>query len=84
MHNNVISLLIDAANLMIIGMFVVFLFLTALIGAVNFIAWINKMFPDAEMKLELLTVNSTNSNSVISPRVIAAISSAIYQHRAKK
>lgn len=84
MHSDVVSLLMDAANLMVIGMCVVFLFLAALIGAVNLIAWVNKRFPEAQINSVPPRVNKTQSNNGLSPGIVAAISAAIHQHRNNK
>jgi oxaloacetate decarboxylase gamma subunit len=84
MPHDVVSLLMDAANLMMIGMFVVFLFLAALIGSVNLIAWLNKRYPESTVNSGQQLVNSTNSNSALPSGLVAAITAAIHQHRSNK
>lgn len=84
MPHDVVSLLMDAANLMMIGMFVVFLFLAALIGAVNVIAWLNKRFPESAVNSGQQLANSTNSNNALPSGLVAAITAAIHQHRRHK
>ncbi|MDP5030185.1 MAG: OadG family transporter subunit [Paraglaciecola sp.] len=84
MPSDVTSLLFDAANLMVIGMFVVFLFLATLIGAVNLIAWVNSKFPEVEVPVSRHQPSQSKSNIAISSGVVAAISAAIHQHRNNK
>ena len=85
MQPEVANALAEAANLLLVGMVVVFLFLSMLIGAITLIAWADKFFPD---KL-LNTVNNQPkpinsklaSKDGVSPEVVAAISVAVIQHR---
>ncbi len=73
---NIGSLLSDAATIMLIGMVVVFLFLTILICLVQLMS---KLAP------EQLPQTPPNIDSVsetdINPKIVAAISAAIHQHR---
>lgn len=81
MADNVSGLLLDAAYLMGVGMLVVFLFLSGLIGATNFIAWIVSKYPDSNEAL--VPKAPLHANNGLSKGVIAAITAAIHQHRNK-
>ena len=85
MQPEVANALVEAANLLLVGMVVVFLFLSMLIGAITLIAWINKLIPDASLKTIENQPTFTNStlpnNQGVSPKIVAAISAAIFQHR---
>lgn len=85
MQPEVANALIEAANLLVVGMVVVFLFLSMLIGAITLIAWINKRIPDESINTIEHQPKFTNStlpnNKGVSPKIVAAISSAIVQHR---
>ncbi|WP_260681674.1 OadG family protein [Aliiglaciecola sp. M165] len=79
------ELLTEAATLMVVGMIVVFVFLTLLIGAVNLIAFINSKFPE-EVTPSVSGVNrakqTASGGSESTP--IAAISAAIHKYRSKR
>ncbi len=88
MQANISDLLLEAAILLSVGMTVVFIFLTLLIGAINVIAFISSKFPEPEV---LSTPayrggNATNKTAAngVSPNVVAAIGAAIHQHRKSK
>ena len=82
MHSDVTSLLLQAAYLMAVGMFVVFLFLGCLIGAMTIVAWLNKKFPDtASQSLPMQQAGQLNHG--LSSGVVAAITAAVHQHRNK-
>ena len=85
MQPEVANALAEAANLLLVGMVVVFLFLSMLIGAITLIAWINKLIPDESLNStdnQTKLTNSTSSdNQGVSPKIVAAISAAILQHR---
>lgn len=83
MTQSVAGLLLDAATLMVIGMSVVFLFLAALIGAVNLIAWLAKQFPESAIT-STQQGNTAASSNVPSAALVAVITAAIQQHRANK
>ncbi|MBU2879833.1 OadG family protein [Aliiglaciecola lipolytica] len=82
MQTSISELLIEAANLMVVGMVVVFVFLTLLIGAVNLIAAINRIFPEevvpAHPARTQRKVSNDKSNSSVP---IAAITAAVHQYR---
>tara|TARA_R110002167_G_scaffold4419_3_gene20597 strand:+ start:90 stop:356 length:267 start_codon:yes stop_codon:yes gene_type:complete len=85
MQPEVANALVEAANLLVVGMVVVFLFLSMLIGAVTLIAWINKLIPDESLNTienhSRFTNNTLPNNQGVSPKIVAVISSAIVQHR---
>jgi oxaloacetate decarboxylase gamma subunit len=85
MQPEVANALAEAANLLLVGMVVVFLFLSMLIGAITLIAWFNKLIPDESLNpLEnqgKFTNSTLPNNQGVSPKIVAAISAAIFQHR---
>jgi oxaloacetate decarboxylase gamma subunit len=89
MQPEVANALAEAASLLLVGMVVVFLFLSMLIGAITLIAWINKLIPDESLDTAKNQAKFTNkftnstlpNNQSVSPKIIAAISAAIFQHR---
>jgi len=83
MHANVTSLLLEASYLMAVGMFVVFLFLSCLIGAMTLLAWLNKKFPESNTKQLVTPQQGGHSSQEMSTGLIAAITAAVYQHRNK-
>jgi len=85
MQPEVANALAEAANLLLIGMVVVFLFLSMLIGAITLIAWVNKLIPDESLNTIQNPPKRANrtliNNQAVSPKILAAISTAIFQHR---
>ncbi len=85
MQPEVANALAEAANLLLVGMVVVFLFLSMLIGAITLIAWVNKFLPDESLntinKQPKPIISTLPKNQGVSPKVLAAISAAIFQHR---
>jgi oxaloacetate decarboxylase gamma subunit len=85
MQPEVASALAEAANLLLVGMVVVFLFLSMLIGAITLIAWLNKLIPDESLNvIENQGKFSNNTSPIsqgVSPKIVAAISAAIVKHR---
>jgi oxaloacetate decarboxylase gamma subunit len=78
---NIGSLLGDAATLMMTGMTVVFIFLTILVYLVRLMS---RLLPTEvpESFSTPIQNNKVQSNpSAISPKVVAAISAAVHQHR---
>ena len=81
MANEISELLGESALLMVVGMVVVFAFLTLLIGAVNVMAAICAKFPDSPQdNFSSKPANNVKAEGVSAP-VVAAISAAIHQHR---
>ena len=78
---NIGSLLVDAATLMLTGMAVVFIFLTILVYLVRLMS---KLVPE-EVPEPIATPKQNNkiqpTSSAISHKVVAAISAAVHQHR---
>lgn len=74
--------LMEAATLMLVGMVVVFAFLTLLIGGVKLIAFVCAKFPESTPQETMSrgtspqTVSAHNDN-----RIVAAITAAIAMHR---
>ena len=67
-------------ELMLVGMGIVFLFLTMLVAAINIMsAVVQRFFPDAPA----LTVATTTVVGGIDKSIIAAITAAVHQHRSK-
>nr|WP_232283232.1 OadG family transporter subunit [Paraglaciecola sp. T6c] len=87
MQPDVMSLLLEAGMLLLVGMSVVFLFLTLLIGAVNLIAWVCAKFPEEELSVLNQTRNratpAANQSGVSAP-VVAAITAAVDQYRRQR
>lgn len=90
MQPEVANALAEAANLLFVGMVVVFLFLSMLIGAITLIAWLNKLIPDESLNTidnqpkftkSTLANDPSVSPKIMSPKIVAAISAAIFQHR---
>ncbi|MFT2091360.1 OadG family protein [Paraglaciecola sp. 2405UD69-4] len=85
MQLEVADALLEAANLLLVGMVVVFLFLTMLIGAINFISWLNKLIPDPSLDVQTkpfqTSTPATPVESGVSPKIVAAIGAAVKQHR---
>lgn len=88
MHTDVTSLLFEAANLLVIGMVVIFLFLSLMIGAVTGIAWLCGKFPEEDGSPQ--TVSDSQAGASIAHQgeipqpVIAAIAAAIRQYRSQR
>jgi oxaloacetate decarboxylase gamma subunit len=85
MQPEVANALAEAANLLLVGMVVVFLFLSMLIGAITLIAWVERLIPNESLNTIDNQPKFTNSNLTnnqdVSPKVVSAISAAIFQHR---
>jgi oxaloacetate decarboxylase gamma subunit len=89
MQPEVAQALAEAANLLLVGMIVVFSFLSMLIGAINLIAWLNRLIPDPSIDttdMPSFASNNAvpaeyNAEKRVSPKIVAAISAAIKQHR---
>lgn len=82
--NNISDLLAEAGLLMLVGMAVVFVFLTMLIYATKLLTKIAEAFPEpAATTPTNINKKSISSSDQTSPQVIAAIGAAIAQHRKK-
>ena len=85
MQTNVSGLLVEAGTLLLVGMSVVFVFLTLLIGAINLIAMICSKFPEDDTQKPYARVGASRDNNKnqnqISPATVAAISAAVHQYR---
>lgn len=76
---NVSALLAEAGLLMVVGMAVVFLFLSLLIGAIKVLTAFAEKYPDPVVAQRgTAKVSIPNQTS---PQVIAAISAAIKQYK---
>ena len=85
MNAEVQQLLLDAGLLLLVGMAVVFLFLSLLIGAVSLISKVCRRFPEAVSHVTTAaTPRKPNVAAGISAAEVAAISAAIHQHRNSK
>lgn len=81
---NISSLLLEAGTLMLVGMVVVFAFLTMLIGAIHLLTKFAQAYPDkvTEVAQPISPQTSNNSNHT-SPQIVAAISAAVKQYQAR-
>jgi len=88
MHTEIASMLNEAASLLLVGMSVVFIFLSLLIGAIYLIAWVCAKHPGVQDSLASRipgqALPSTPSTQNVSPSTVAAIGAAIHQHRNAK
>jgi oxaloacetate decarboxylase gamma subunit len=79
MDTNITSALAEAAVLLGVGMVVVFMFLSLLIGSIHVISWLCSKFPEPP------PVNETLGSAPVKPvsqDVLAVISDAVKQYRA--
>lgn len=75
----VADMLTDAAELMAIGMLTVFIFLSLLVLIVQLMTLsVRRFFPTK--KVSSSTVEVVESD-MVSPRIVAAITAAVHQHR---
>jgi oxaloacetate decarboxylase gamma subunit len=85
MNTEIADMLTEAATLLLVGMSVVFIFLTMLIAAINFIAWVCAKYPESQVTLSMgqRTKSAPNIHvgQVIPASTVAAIGAAIHQHR---
>ena len=85
MQTELADMLVEAATLMLVGMSMVFIFLSLMIGAVNLVAWLCAKSPESqEQSMNKQTSRNSSSSSAkqsISPSTTAAITAAIHQHR---
>ncbi|WJG08378.1 OadG family transporter subunit [Aliiglaciecola sp. LCG003] len=78
------ELLTEAVTLMVVGMTVVFVFLTLLIGAVTFIAFINRKFPEQIPSQHTMHPHRPAQGQIESSSLIAAISAAVHEYRTNR
>jgi len=71
--------IIEALMIMVLGMGLVFMFLSILILAINLVAW---KFGPTPVPISV-EVDEPNQHYTIEPKVVAAITAAIHQYRAK-
>ncbi len=80
--------LLEAANLMGVGMTVVFAFLTLLIGGIHGVAWFSNLFPEAPIAVNKsgskYNKNKRSTPTTVDPKVVVAITAAIHAHRRNK
>ena len=88
MTNDISALLLDSAILLVVGMSVVFVFLTILIFAIHAIEWFANKLPSEESVTNKSVTPSFQSaptaapaGSNVDPKVVAAITAAVHQHR---
>lgn len=79
--DSLVSLLGEAATLMLTGMVFVFAFLALLIAGVKAIAWYCLRYPGNEDVAVSVRTPSAPVQSAVSGQTIAAITAAIHQHR---
>lgn len=73
--------LIEAANLMLIGMVTVFIFLTFLIFAIKFMSRLSSNFSPAHEDLSAYNNKRSEPNHGVTPKQVAAISAAVKQYK---
>lgn len=83
MHNEITSLLLDAALLLGVGMSVVFIFLSILIAVIHGIRMLDNALPNTEVAAVAATKRKPAATDV-SPAIVAAVTSAIHQYRKDK
>lgn len=82
MENNISALLLEAANLLVIGMGVVFIFLTILIFLIKFMSSIvGKSAPAPATPATSPNITRNTGKSAQDKKVVAAISAAVHQYR---
>ncbi|MXR68798.1 sodium pump decarboxylase subunit gamma [Shewanella sp. JBTF-M18] len=74
--------LMEALMIMALGMGLVFIFLTILIGAVNLVAWKFAPKPNLAPIAEASEAQVTSFPG-IDPKMVAVITAAVHQYRAK-
>lgn len=84
MNDEITKLLLESVNLLMVGMIVVFAFLTVLIGAVKLMSLLVQRFSElpTDGVVDTSVPNTQEANSV-SPEIVAAISAAVHQYRQK-
>ncbi|NVK24662.1 MAG: OadG family protein [Gammaproteobacteria bacterium] len=80
---NISALLAEAGLLMLVGMVVVFLFLSLLILAINLLAKFAEAFPDKVVTPAARPISSSTNSNQVSPQVVAAVGAAIKQYKSR-
>ncbi|SES78984.1 OadG family protein [Thalassotalea agarivorans] len=81
---NLAESFIEAATLMLLGMVFVFAFLGLLVVFINTVmAKLAKTFPDAPTPQRAVKPVQTKISDGVSPSIVAAVSAAVSQYRAK-
>lgn len=75
--------LLDAVGIMLLGMGLVYLFLSVLILAVNLVAKWCREEHKAVKPLKVNDASSTGAASTLEPKLVAAISLAVQQYRSQ-
>ena len=86
MTDEIMNLLVESANLLIVGMAVVFVFLTVLIGAVKLMSKVVQKFPEPNTDAfgsNNLVTKQIEQDDKVSPQIVAAIAAAVHQYRQK-
>ena len=83
MQESVSELLLEAGTLLLVGMSVVFVFLTLLIVAINLIAYLCAKFPEEKPQVPARrpAARTTTAEGELSPATVAAIGAAIHKYR---
>ncbi|WP_028774695.1 OadG family protein [Shewanella waksmanii] len=79
--NAISQQIVDALGIMLLGMGLVFLFLSMLILAIKLVAW--KFAPETQVSSQPQPAATDSQNNNIDPKIVAAITAAIHQYRAK-
>ncbi|MEL4239761.1 OadG family transporter subunit [Shewanella xiamenensis] len=75
--------LLDAVGIMLLGMGLVYLFLSVLILAVNLVAKWCREEPEVKVDLKVNDASSTGAVNTLDPKLVAAISLAVQQYRSQ-
>ena len=75
--------LLDAVGIMLLGMGLVYLFLSVLILGVHLVAKWCREEPKAAEPLKVNNASSTGSANTLDPKLVAAISLAVQQYRSQ-
>ncbi|GLR30720.1 hypothetical protein GCM10007922_02770 [Shewanella decolorationis] len=75
--------LLDAVGIMLLGMGLVYLFLSVLILAVNLVAKWCREEPEVKVDLKVNDASSTGGANTLDPKLVAAISLAVQQYRSQ-
>lgn len=85
MSDELSVLLLDSAILLLVGMSVVFIFLTILIFAIHAIEWISNKLPQPEeAPIAAAPVVVAKTQEQPDAKVVAAITAAVHQYRQKQ